>query len=505
MPKVRRRLLWLLSALALAGPASAQSRNNELLRSSPRFLNAFRDVVGHVSSGVVRISCDDSDVALGIVVDEGGWVLTKAHDLAGTVICKLRDGRAFAANVIGVHERHDVALLQIAATGLTAVELADSSGARPGDWVASAGLSEYPLAVGVISVPTRDLTGPRDRDPAQAPYLGVGLELTDEGVRISEVLAGTAAARAGLRTGDVILDIAGFKIRDPDSFVEAMARHRPGDTIALRIGRASSEWEVRATLERRPQQPRVDVQNRMGSELSSRRTGYTTFLQHDTVLRPCDCGGPLVNLEGRVVGLNICRAGRVETWALPAELLRALLPDLKSGKLAPPAASVRGAATPAERVDAVLWAMSKRLLLMPEVARAKWNSGQSIHDPAREAQQLDRLVEQSRQHQLPAETVRHFFAAQMSAARRLQENLFEDWRRTDAREFEGVADLRDTLRPAIDRTSLDLLAAFARLYPYLDRPEVQDRLQTRSADALAGEGINAAVRQLAVAPLQMTK
>ena len=32
---------------------------------------------------------------------------------------------------------------------------------------------------------------------------------------------------------------------------------------------------------------------------------------------PADCGGPLVNLDGKVVGMNIARAGRTESYAIP--------------------------------------------------------------------------------------------------------------------------------------------------------------------------------------------
>ena len=66
--------------------------------------------------------------------------------------------------------------------------------------------------------------------------------------------------------------------------------------------------------------------------MSSRRSGYSVILQHDSVLKPSDCGGPLVDLKGRVVGINISRAGRVETWAIPAEIVAPLIAELKSGE-----------------------------------------------------------------------------------------------------------------------------------------------------------------------------
>ena len=46
-------------------------------------------------------------------------------------------------------------------------------------------------------------------------------------------------------------------------------------------------------------------------------------------------GGPLVDLDGRVLGLNIARAGRVETWALPGDVIQPIMADLKAGKYSP--------------------------------------------------------------------------------------------------------------------------------------------------------------------------
>src|SRR5262249_51957165 len=98
------------------------------------------------------------------------------------------------------------------------------------------------------------------------------------------------------------------------------------------------EKELKATLGT-PPTDRGDMQNSMGSKLSDRRTGFPTFFQHDTVIRPQDCGGPVCDLDGPVLGLNNARAGRTESDAIPSEALTPILADLKSGKLAPSAAA----------------------------------------------------------------------------------------------------------------------------------------------------------------------
>ena len=45
------------------------------------------------------------------------------------------------------------------------------------------------------------------------------------------------------------------------------------------------------------------------------------MIQHDTVLDPGECGGPIIDTSGRAIGINIARAGRVVSYALPSSLV----------------------------------------------------------------------------------------------------------------------------------------------------------------------------------------
>ena len=68
------------------------------------------------------------------------------------------------------------------------------------------------------------------------------------GVLVSQVQAGSAAERAGLKRGDVILALNGNIVSDPNSFRNDVAGTPPGRTITLRIWRDGSEQELRPTL-----------------------------------------------------------------------------------------------------------------------------------------------------------------------------------------------------------------------------------------------------------------
>jgi serine protease Do len=324
----------------------------ELSKNSSKVLGAFRAVADKARQSTVKVLCDGKEAALGTVVGPDGWVLTKYSELKGRTTCKLADGRDLEAQLVGVQELYDVALLKIDAKGLTPVEWQDSKAVPVGNWLASAGPGQDPLAVGVVSVAARK-GNPKDaplaRDPAKTGYLGIMLAPGEGGIMIDRVMPDTAAAKAGLKPKDTVLSLNGKSYKEVEDFIAAVGSYKPDEVITLKIKRGTEEKEIKAKLGKRPPD-RGDIQNTMGGTLSLRRAGFPLFLQHDTVLRPQDCGGPLVDLDGKAIGINIARAGRTESYALPAEALQPLLPDLMSGKLAPKETTVAAEKTAAEKV-----------------------------------------------------------------------------------------------------------------------------------------------------------
>src|SRR5262249_39002080 len=148
------------------------------------------------------------------------------------------------------------------------------------------------------------------------------------------VVRGSAAQRAGIKAGDRVTQAADKPINTREEVIELIGRHKPGDVISLVVHRGDEDVNISATLGT-DLGSRSYRMNQMGTQSSKRSTDFPNVIQHDTALLPSDCGGPLVDLSGRVVGINIARGGRTETYAAPAEQVRHLLADLESGKLAP--------------------------------------------------------------------------------------------------------------------------------------------------------------------------
>ncbi len=225
-----RRLTRIVCLLALGigwkGKASAVAQKREATGryvAVPRshFTNAihvrraFVPVVAQAIGYTVRVQVDARDVALGIVVDPDGWVLTKTISQQGNLVCRLRGGRRLSAKQVAGEQRFGLALLKVEAQGLTAAHL-EHREPQTGRWVATVGPGAVPVAIGVVSV-----------------------------------------------------------VAQPNSMVA---------------------------------------------------------FQHDTALRAADCGGPLVDLDGRLVGINLARRDRAATSAVSAQMVSKLLPDLMARK-----------------------------------------------------------------------------------------------------------------------------------------------------------------------------
>jgi serine protease Do len=203
-------------------------------------------------------------------------------------------------------------MLKIDADMLVPVVWRERDAPQVGSWLATTGVGALPAAVGVVSVEPR-------RIAQTSGMLGIVPEDSDDGPIISRVFAGSGAEKAGLRVNDVVTKLNG--------------RMKAGQTVKLTVKRGERELEIEATLTSRDNE-----QESLGSELSERRGGFASAFQHDTVLDADQCGGPVVDLDGKVVGINIARAGRVVSYALPAAAILPLLSELESGKRMPGAA-----------------------------------------------------------------------------------------------------------------------------------------------------------------------
>jgi serine protease Do len=199
-------------------------------------------------------------------------------------------------------------------------------------WLASLGQSERPVAIGVVSNAERSIA----RTPG---VLGIIIDNGDGGALVTDVLPGSGAAAAGIQAGDVITRVADVAVYDRPHLQAEVRKHRIGDVISTVILREHRKLEFSVRLGA-PEDVFSDPRTagRRGPDpsnpswrgaLSQRRDDFPLAIQHDTVLRPNDCGGPVVDSAGRVVGINIARADRTASYAIPGSTITSLLNKIR--------------------------------------------------------------------------------------------------------------------------------------------------------------------------------
>jgi putative serine protease PepD len=87
---------------------------------------------------------------------------------------------------------------------------------------------------------------------AEHAYLGVSVDSNAENARVASVRAGTPAAKAGLRAGDVVTAVGSTKVSRADDLSRAIDARKPGDRVTITYKRGGSTHTVQLRFATRP-------------------------------------------------------------------------------------------------------------------------------------------------------------------------------------------------------------------------------------------------------------
>ncbi len=313
---------------------------------------ALQPGLAEASKSTVRIWSGRRRVAYGTVVGDGSQILSKWSEIARAPH-ELRigadgSGQPSEVTVAGIYEDEDLVLLDLHGSPLPAVNWAQDASLELGSFLAAPQPDGRLAGFGVVSVLERNL---RESDLA---YLGImaAQGYTGPGVKIDRVEPHTGAEKAGLAPGNVILKVGKREISGLLALKNALTGVAPGEKVVLWVEANGREKQIDVALTHRPEMPRqyfgarLQQMERMGGPISQVRDSFTHAIQTDMRLKPNQVGGPVVNLDGRALGITMARADRTRSFIMPASAVQELLksnptdPALMQANQAPQAKAV---------------------------------------------------------------------------------------------------------------------------------------------------------------------
>jgi S1-C subfamily serine protease len=154
-----------------------------------------------------------------VVIDPQGVIVTNFHVVQGAleVEVKITDGKTFVGEVIGGDQERDIAVIQVDADDLVAIQLGESSLLRLGDEVIAIG---FPLGLGGPTV-TRGIVSAIDRTIEP-----------EGGLRLEHILQTDAAINPG-NSGGAMIDLNGHLVGINTAAAQAGSAENVGFAIPI--------------------------------------------------------------------------------------------------------------------------------------------------------------------------------------------------------------------------------------------------------------------------------
>ena len=278
-------------------------------------------------------SASDSDADAQIVgtLLNSDYVATKLSELTPheVIDCRFHEGDPSVAEIAMTNVALDLAILKLQSPRRAATAIVSQP-------VVSAAEFSLVFAVSAKTEPVRAglITRCRQNEARLIGKLGAVLEVdeTSRAVRVKEVAPNSTAFVARLSKSCLIDSINGQPVNSLDNVGALLSAHQPGDWLQFKFRIAEKSSTTFARLQHDPAErfERTEFLDGRSGIVSERRSGFADVMQHDIELAPSHCGGPLIDSEGRVIGVNIARRARESSLAIPIETVLHLLETVRA-------------------------------------------------------------------------------------------------------------------------------------------------------------------------------
>lgn len=297
---------------------------------SQEYKKTFAALTAPLSTSVITIVNGSIPVALGTVVDQDGLAVCKASTLPSLPRCRLPNGRVVEAAIVGADKSFDLAVLRIPPESVRPIAWLERDSPSVGRIILPVGSKGQPLSIGIVSVAVRHLVNPRQpgydlplRVKAERPSIFGAID-EQQGEFVVRTVFGPAKV-AGILPNDRLISIAGQHITSDDDAAKAVDEKQSGDLVSLVISRDKKAFAFEVPL-----LPAVEI----GSwNRTWRCDDFPIALEYSPPVETTECGGPIIDLSGRVVGITVGQSNPANGWAIPADPVKRIIHMAKDRKL----------------------------------------------------------------------------------------------------------------------------------------------------------------------------
>ncbi|WP_175035923.1 chorismate mutase [Burkholderia lata] len=170
------------------------------------------------------------------------------------------------------------------------------------------------------------------------------------------------------------------------------------------------------------------------------------------------------------------------------------------------AACSSGIGAQADAFVPLIRSMADRLNTADQVALSKWDTGQPVYDPLREAQVIANVAATASEHGLTAEDATNIFSDQMEANKEVQYALLNNWRRQGNAPATPRQSLSGVIRPILDKLQVSIMQNLQGVAPLRSIADCQTQIalavaqvaQQTSLDAIHLAALDRAVARICV-------
>ena len=285
-----------------------------------------------LKASVIAILNEGIPVGLGTVVDNEGLAVVVASTLPPKPQCRLPDGSVADVTVVGIDKAFDIAVVRIPTRSIQAIMLEDIDMLPTGTLVAPIASDGQARVVGVVCVAPRKLADVQTQDynlplrlKADTGFVVLEQE-PKKGPGVQVLMSYGIAKIAGIKAGDRLKSVDGRPISDRHDFANALSDQRSGNLVSVEIERDGQPHSLRI-----PMLPEVGAG---AINATWRSDDYPIAFEYSPPVRTIECGGPLIDLSGRPVGVTVGRSNAHAGWAIPISSIRQILAEAQEGKLA---------------------------------------------------------------------------------------------------------------------------------------------------------------------------